>query len=196
MKTTLGLQLATDPRWVNIAEKSIEFILTDHAWCEQKAAISGISLISKFSEYSEIVNQISPIVAEEWGHFRKVVKELHSRGYELGPQRKDEYVNQLMAFAKRGGDKKLQLVEYLLMFAMIEARSCERFRILSENIEDKELKKFYFDFMVSEAGHYKLFLKLAKKYGGEEYALNRWEDWIAFEAKMIAGLELRADRIH
>ena len=196
MKTTLGLQLATDPRWVNIAEKSIEFILTDHAWCEQKAAISGISLISKFSEFSEIVDQISPIVAEEWGHFRKVVKELQRRGFELGPQRKDEYVNRLMEFAKRGGDKKLQLVEYLLMFAMIEARSCERFRILSEHIEDEGLKKFYFDFMVSEAGHYKLFLKLAKKYGGEEYSLKRWEAWIAFEANMISGLELRADRIH
>lgn len=188
--------MATDPRWVNIAEKSIEFILTDHAWCEQKAASSGISMISKFSDYQEIVDEVAPLVAEEWGHFRKVLKELHKRGYELGPQRKDEYVNRLMEYAKRGGDRNLQLVEYLLMFAMIEARSCERFRLLSIHVEEEELKKFYHDFMVSEAGHYKLFIQLAKKYGGEEYTSNRWQEWLDWEAKMIKGLEVRADRMH
>ncbi|MFY0643601.1 MAG: tRNA-(ms[2]io[6]A)-hydroxylase [Bacteroidia bacterium] len=188
--------MATDPRWVDIAGKSIEFILTDHAWCEQKAASSGISMISKFSEYQEVVDKVSPIVAEEWGHFRKVLKELKKRGYELGPQRKDEYVNKLLNHAKKGGDKTLQMVEYLLMFAMIEARSCERFRLLSLHLEDPELKSFYHDFMVSEAGHYKLFLNLAKKYAGDEYVLKRWAEWLDFEADMILTLELRADRMH
>lgn len=196
MKTKLGLQLATDPRWVDIAGKSIEFILTDHAWCEQKAASSGISLISRFSEFQEIVDEVSPIVAEEWGHFRKVLKELHKRGYELGPQRRDDYVNNLMAYAKRGGDRTLQMVEYLLMFAMIEARSCERFRLLSLHIEDESLQKFYHDFMVSEAGHYKLFIKLAKKYAGEAHVEQRWKEWLAWEADMIQTLPLRADRMH
>lgn len=196
MKTTLGLQLATDPRWVDIAGKSIEFILTDHAWCEQKAASSGISMISKFSDFPEIVDEVSPLVAEEWGHFRKVIKELKRRGFELGPQRKDEYVNKLLEYAKRGGDRTLQMVEYLLMFAMIEARSCERFRLLSIHIEEDNLKKFYHDFMVSEAGHYKLFIALAKKYAGEDYAMQRWQEWLDFEAKMITTLELRHDRMH
>lgn len=196
MKTKLGLQLATDPRWVNIAEKSIEYILTDHAWCEQKAASSGISLLSRFSEFQEVVDEVSPVIAEEWGHFRKVLKELKKRGYELGPQRKDHYVNNLQEYAKRGGSKTLQLVEYLLMFAMIEARSCERFRLLSLHVEDQRLKDFYHEFMVSEAGHYKLFLSLAKRYADEVYVEKRWQEWLDFEAEMISKLEPRGDRIH
>lgn len=196
MKTTLGLQLATDPRWVNIAEKSIEFILTDHAWCEQKAASSGISMISKFSDFPEVVEKVSPLVAEEWGHFRKVLKELKARGFQLGPQRKDEYVNQLKSFTRKGGDRSLQMCDYLLMFAMIEARSCERFRLLSLHVQEQELKSFYHDFMVSEAGHYKLFIELAEKYAGEEWTKMRWQEWLDYEAVMIQSLELRADRMH
>jgi tRNA-(ms[2]io[6]A)-hydroxylase len=195
-KTTLGLEMATDPRWVNIAEKSIEFILTDHAWCEQKAATNGISMISKFSKFPEIVDVVSPIVAEEWGHFRKVVKELKKRGFELGYQRKDLYVNKLNDFVKKGGHINTQLVEYLLVFAMIEARSCERFRLLSLHISDPSLKQFYFDFMISEAGHYKVFLTLAKKYADEAYVTKRWNEYIAYEAEMVKTLEVRGDRMH
>jgi len=195
-KTTLGLEMATDPRWVNIAEKSIEFILTDHAWCEQKAAVHGISIISKFSKYPKIVEVISPIVAEEWGHFRKVVKELKKRGFELGHQRKDEYVNQLNSYIRKGNHINKQIIEYLLSFAMIEARSCERFRLLSEHIQDQELKKFYHDFMVSEAGHYKAFINLAKEFGSSEYVTNRWDEFIAFEAEIVKKIEIRGDRMH
>ena len=195
-KTTLGLEMATDPRWVDIAEKSIEFILTDHAWCEQKAATHGISIISRFSRYSEVVEVIAPIVAEEWGHFRKVLKELKKRGFELGHQRKDEYVNKLNEFVKRGDHIHKQLVEYLLAFAMIEARSCERFRLLSIYITDNDLKSFYHDFMVSEAGHYKAFLKLAKQFESEEYVMKRWEEWVAYEAEIVKTLEIRGDRMH
>ena len=195
-KTTLGLEMATDPRWANIAEKSIEFILTDHARCEQKAATHGISIISRFSKYPDIVDVITPIVAEEWGHFRKVLKELKKRGYELGPQRKDEYVNKLNSFMKRGDHIEKQLVEYLLAFAMIEARSCERFRLLSEHITDPELQHFYHEFMVSEAGHYRAFLDLAKKYSSSEHVAKRWAEWVAFEAQMVTSLEIRGDRMH
>ena len=195
-KTTLGLEMATDPRWANIAEKSIEYILTDHAWCEQKAATHGISIISRFSKYPDIVDVITPIVAEEWGHFRKVLKELKKRGHELGPQRKDEYVNKLNSFMKRGDHIEKQLVEYLLAFAMIEARSCERFRLLSEHITDPELQYFYHEFMVSEAGHYRAFLDLAKKYSSAEHVAQRWAEWVAFEAQMVASLEIRGDRMH
>lgn len=195
-KTTLGLEMATDPRWANIAEKSIEFILTDHAWCEQKAATHGISIISRFSRYPEVVEVIAPIVAEEWGHFRRVLKELKKRGFELGHQRKDEYVNKLNEYVRRGDHIKKQLVEYLLAFAMIEARSCERFRLLSLHVSDPTLKKFYHEFMVSEAGHYKAFLKLSKQFADEEYVMNRWAEWVEFEAEMVKTLEIRGDRMH
>lgn len=195
-KTTLGLEMATDPRWANIAEKSIEFILTDHAWCEQKAATHGISIISRFSRYPEVVEVIAPIVAEEWGHFRRVLKELKKRGFELGHQRKDEYVNKLNDYVRRGDHIKKQLVEYLLAFAMIEARSCERFRLLSLNVSDPTLKKFYHEFMVSEAGHYKAFIKLSKEFADEEYVMNRWAEWVEFEAEMVKTLEIRGDRMH
>lgn len=195
-KTTLGLEMATDPRWVNIAEKSIEFILTDHAWCEQKAATHGISIISRFSRFPNVVDIIAPIVAEEWGHFRKVLKELKKRGHELGPQRRDEYVNKLNDFVRKGDHINKQLVEYLLAFAMIEARSCERFRLLSLHIEEEDLKSFYHDFMVSEAGHYKAFLKLAKEFESEEYVNSRWEEWLKYEAEMVKTLEIRGDRMH
>lgn len=196
MKTTLRLELATDPRWADLAGKSLEFILTDHAWCEQKAASSGISMISKFSEFQDVVEAVSPVVAEEWGHFRKVLKELEKRGMVLGPQRKDEYVNRLRSFMASGGTRTEQLIEFLLLMAMIEARSCERFKMLWKQLEDEDLKKFYYDFMVSEAGHYKMFIGLAKKYSSEEAIEARWKQWLEFEAQMISELELRSDRMH
>jgi tRNA-(ms[2]io[6]A)-hydroxylase len=195
-KTKLGLELATDPRWVNIAEMDINEILIDHAWCEQKAATSCISLIVKFSDRQEVLKEVSPVVAEEWGHFRKVLKELEKRGGHMGPQRKDEYVNRLQKFIKKGGSRDEQLVENLLICAMIEARSCERFRLLSIHISEESLKDFYHDFMVSEAGHYKMFLKLAKKYLPEEQVEARWNALIEYEAEMLKDLELRGDRMH
>ncbi len=195
-KTKLGLELATDPRWVNIAEMDINEILIDHAWCEQKAASSCISLIVKFSDREEVVNEVSPVVAEEWGHFRKVLKELEKRGGELGPQRKDEYVNRLLAFIKKGGSRDEHLVDHLLISAMIEARSCERFRLLSLHISEEKLRSFYHDFMVSEAGHYKMFLRLAKKYMDEEKVEARWQELIQFEANLLRQLEIRGDRMH
>jgi len=192
----LGLKLATDPRWVNIAEKSIEEILIDHAFCEQKAATFGISLIVRFSESRDIVEAVTPLVAEEWGHFRKVLKELKSRGFALGKVRQDQYVLQLRNFVRKGGKRQHQIVEDLLLCAMIEARSCERFRLLSLHISDEGLREFYHEFMVSEAGHYRLFIDLAKRYESEEYVKNRWNEFLIHEAKILASLDYRGDRIH
>jgi len=193
----LGLKLATDPRWVNIAEKSLEEILTDHAFCEQKAATSGISLITRYSDKEDIVDEVTPLVAEEWGHFRKVLKELKKRKLSLGKQRKDEYVNLLLQVKIKGGLTREQaLVEDLLINAMIEARSCERFRLLSLHVEDPELRTFYHEFMVSEAGHYRMFLDLAKKYQPEPYVKMRWQAIVDAEAEILKGLELRGDRVH
>ena len=192
----LGLKLPTDPRWVNIAEKSIDEVLIDHAYCEQKAATSGISLIVRFSEYEAVVEQVTPIVAEEWGHFRKVLKELKKRGFSLGPQRKDDYVNQLMSFQQKGGGKDKSLLENLLICALIEARSCERFRLLSTQLTDPDLRTFYHEFMVSEAGHYRLFLDLAYHYLPQEEVKQRWQAYLDFEGKMIQTLALRGDRMH
>lgn len=192
----LGLQLPTDPRWVNLVEMDLGHILTDHAYCEQKAAVSCISLIQAYPDKHELVREVAPVVTEEWGHFRLVLAELDKRGLPLGRQRKDEYVNKLRAFQEGGGTREDRLIERLLTMALIEARSCERFRLLSLDIAEDELKKFYHMFMVSEAGHYKMFLKLAKLYGGEERAINRWNEYLAFEKEMLATLEIRGDRIH
>jgi tRNA-(ms[2]io[6]A)-hydroxylase len=192
----LGLKLPTDPRWVNIAEKSLEEILTDHAFCEQKAASSGISLIIKYPEKKRVVEEVTPLVAEEWGHFRRVLKEMDKRGFSLGNARRDEYVHQLFATKKRGGSRIDQLVEDLLICAMIEARSCERFRLLSLYCSDVDLRKFYHEFMVSEAGHYRMFLDLAKVYLPEDVVKQRWQTLLEQEAGIIAGLEYRGDRVH
>lgn len=194
--TTLGLQLPTDPRWADVASMNIEDILVDHAYCEQKAATSCISLIVQYPDKEELVDVMTPVVAEEWSHFERVIDQLKKRGMKLGKQRKDEYVIKLQTILKKGGSREEQLVEKLLMNALIEARSCERFKTLHENIEDEELKKFYYELMVSEAGHYKNFLQLAKSYMNEQQVMERWKEFLAAEAEIVANLEVRADRMH
>lgn len=192
----LNLQLPTDPRWVNLAEMDLTEILTDHAYCEQKAATSCITLIQKYPEYNELVRELAPIVTEEWGHFRAVLDEMDKRGLQLGRQRKDEYVNGLLAFQQKGGSRETALMEKLLICALIEARSCERFRLLSLHISDDNLKKFYHKFMVAEAGHYVLFIELARKYFGREKVDNRWKEYLAYEADLLSNMEVRGDRMH
>ena len=195
-KFTLGLELPTDPRWINIAELHLRDILVDHAYCEQKAASSCISLIVQYPDKEKLVEVLSPVVAEEWNHFERVVAELRKRGYTLGMQRKDEYVEKLGQVMKKGGSREQQLVEKLLMNALIEARSCERFKILWKNIQDKELAEFYHELMISEAGHYKVFLQLAKTYMPEEFVRERWHELLEQEALIVQSLGLRGDRMH
>ena len=195
-KFTLGLTLPTDPRWINIAEKSVEEILVDHAYCEQKAASSCISMIILHPERTELVDTLTPIVAEEWGHFERVLEELRKRGLELGRPRKDEYVEGLNKLVRKGGSRDQQLLEKLLLNALIEARSCERFKILWKQLEDPELAKFYYELMISEAGHYRTFLQLAKYYLPEETVNTRWREWLDEEARIIRTLEPRGDRMH
>ena len=191
-----GLKLPTDPRWVNLADKNIEEILTDHAYCEQKAATNCITIIQMFPEFDKVVDELMPIVTEEWGHFRMVVDQLKKRDMPLGRQRRDEYVNQLQALIIQGGSREHQLVERLLVAALIEARSCERFRLLSIDISDDELKEFYRKLMVSEAGHFRLFLDLALEILPKEQVMARWEEYLESEAAIISKLEVRGDRVH
>jgi len=195
-KNILGLQLPTDPRWVNLAEKSIEEILTDHAYCEQKAAVSCISLIQRYSSKEKLVAELSPIVTEEWGHFRLVLAELHKRSLKLGNQRKDEYANALIDFQQKGGDEEGRMLDQLLTMALIEARSCERFKRLSEGLNDAYMQKFYRRFMESEAGHYTLFIELAETYIDKEKVRHRWSEWLEYEAAIMKNLTVRGDRIH
>lgn len=192
----LGLKLPTDPRWVNIAQKNIEEILVDHAYCEQKAASSCISLIVQYPEREKLREVLMPVVAEEWAHFRMVMRELEKRGYPLGPQRKDEYVAQLHAAIRKNCSPAERLGEKLFVNALIEARSCERFRLLSEEISDESLKKFYHDLMVSEAGHYVNFIDLAKEYLPAGYVKTRWQEWLDTEAHILENLAVRGDRMH
>ncbi|MDB5192832.1 MAG: tRNA-(ms[2]io[6]A)-hydroxylase [Segetibacter sp.] len=195
-KNILGLQLPTDPRWVNLAEISLQEILTDHAFCEQKAATSCISLIQRYSDKDKLVSELAPIVTEEWGHFRLVLAELKKRGLSLGKQRKDEYVNKLLQFKVKGGSEEDWLLDNLLIFALIEARSCERFKRLSAGLNDTYLSNFYRRFMESEAGHYVLFIELAETYVNRQKVRTRWQQWLQYEAGAMKELEVRGDRIH
>lgn len=195
-KNILGLQLPTDPRWVDLASISLQEILTDHAYCEQKAATTCISLIQKYSQHEKLVKELAPIVTEEWGHFRLVLAELHKRGLPLGRQRKDEYVNKLIEFQAKGGHLEDRFLDQLLTMALIEARSCERFKRLSEGLNDEYLRNFYRRFMESEAGHYTLFIELSETYIDKTKVRKRWNEWLQYEASVMNTIEVRGDRIH
>ncbi|MCX7547995.1 tRNA-(ms[2]io[6]A)-hydroxylase [Xanthomarina sp. F1114] len=184
----LGLKLPTDPRWVNIVEKNIEDILTDHAYCEQKATSTAISLIVSFPEYTELVQEMVALVKEEISHFKMVHDRILENGWTLGRDRKDEYVVKLITFFPKGGSRTTQLVHRLLYAALIEARSCERFRLLSEELEDKELAEFYRNLMVSEANHYTMFLGFARQYGDREEVDKKWQELLEFEADIMKDL--------
>ncbi len=184
----LGLKLPTDPRWVNIVEKNIDEILTDHAYCEQKAASTAISLIVSFPEYPELVQEMTALSREEMGHFKMVHDRIIARGQTLGRDRKDHYVVELLKFFPKGGSRTTQLVHRLLYAALIEARSCERFRLLSEELEDRELAEFYHKLMVSEAGHYTMFLKFARQYGDRQEVDQKWDKLLEYEASIMKDL--------
>lgn len=181
----LGLKLATDPRWVNIVESNIEEILTDHAWCEQKAATNAITIITLNSEHEDLVTDLLALAKEELEHFQMVHDIIKKRGYKLGRERKDSYVNELYKFMNKGGSRQQSMVDRLLFSAMIEARSCERFKVLSENIKDKKLANFYRELMISEANHYTTFLQFARKYSEKVDVDRRWQEWLEFEGELI-----------
>ena len=191
----LGLQLPTDPRWVNIVEKNVEEILTDHAFCEQKAAATAISFIVTYPEYTDLVQEMSLLAQEEMSHFKMVHDKIIERGWTLGRDRKDLYVNQLMTFFPKGGSRLDNLIHRLLYAALIEARSCERFRLLSEELEDKKLAKFYRMLMESEAGHYTLFLGFARQYGDRKKVNEKWLKLLEFEAQIMKNLS-KDETIH
>ncbi|MBL4662971.1 MAG: tRNA-(ms[2]io[6]A)-hydroxylase [Flavobacteriaceae bacterium] len=184
----LGLKLPTDPRWVNIVEKNVEEILTDHAYCEQKAASTAISLIVSFPEYTELVSEMVALAQEEMSHFKMVHDKIIERGWIMGRDRKDDYVISILKFFPKGGSRTDQLIHRLLYAALIEARSCERFRLLSEQLEDKKLGKFYKKLMVSEAGHYTMFLSFAREYGDRKEVDKKWQALLTYEAEVMLGL--------
>lgn len=191
----LGLKLPTDPRWVNIVEKNVEEILTDHAYCEQKAASTAISLIIGYPEYSELVDEMTLLAQEEMSHFKMVHDRIVARGWKLGRERKDAYVNKLMTFFPKGGSRLDNLIHRLLYAALIEARSCERFRLLSEELEDPELAKFYRNLMISEANHYTMFLGFARKYGDRTQVDKKWDQLLNFEAEIMKDLS-KSETVH
>lgn len=192
----LGLKLPTDPRWVDLAARNLQDILTDHAYCEMKAATACISLIQSYPDKTRMVEKVSPVVSEEWGHFRLVLAELKRRNLFLGRQRKDEYAILLRKFEIKGGSRQDRFIDRLLTCALIEARSCERFRMLSVKLKDDKLKEFYHTFMVSEAGHYHMFLELARHYDRREKVDERWNQYLDYEVKIMDELEFRSDRMH
>ena len=191
----LGLKLPTEPRWVNIVEKNIEEILTDHAYCEQKAASTAVSLIVSFPEYTDLVQEMIALVKEEMSHFKMVHDKILARGWVLGRDRKDEYVIELLKFFPKGGSRTTQMVHRLLYAALIEARSCERFRLLSEELQDQELAEFYRKLMVSEANHYTMFLGFARQYGNRKEVDQKWQQLLDYEAEIMKNLS-KKETIH
>ncbi len=192
----LGLKMPTDPRWVDLASISLSEVLTDHAFCELKAASQCITLIQRYPDKEELVSMLSPIVTEEWGHFRMVLAEMGKRGYSLGKQRKDEYVNLLLQHEPKNLPNDDKLLHKLMLCALIEARSCERFRLLSEGLEEEALRNFYYKFMVSEAGHYRLFIDLAGCYYPTDKVREAWQQWLDIEEQILQLQTPRGDRMH
>lgn len=185
-KVMLGLKLPTDPRWAELAKTNLSEVLTDHAWCEQKAASNAISTIVRYPELTDLVEELTRISLEEMEHFGMVHAKIKERGWVLGPERKDPYVHDLAAFIKKGGTREQQLVDRLLFAAMIEARSCERFRMLSETVDDADLRNFYRELMISEAGHYTTFIQFARQYGGKVDVDQRWKEFLEYEASLMS----------
>ncbi len=181
----LGLKLPTDPRWARLVEEDLEALLTDHAWCEQKAASNAISIIVRYPEITGMVEELTRIAQEELSHFGMVIAHIKQRGWTLGRERKDDYVNELMTFVRKDGSREERLVDRLLFSAMIEARSCERFKLLTERVEDEGLRNFYRDLMISEAGHYTTFISFARANGKGVDVDARWQEFLAHEAKVI-----------
>lgn len=181
----LGLKLPTDPRWVNVVEKNIEEILTDHAYCEQKAATNAVNIVIQFPELSDLVDEMLELAREELSHFKQVHDKIKARGYTLGKERRDEYVFELNNFIRKGHSRNIVLVDKLLFSAMVEARSCERFKVLSENINDAELREFYRELMISEANHYTTFIGFARKYANGVDVDKRWQEFLNYEAEII-----------
>jgi tRNA-(ms[2]io[6]A)-hydroxylase len=192
----LGLKMPTDPRWADLASVSLEEILTDHAFCEQKAATQCISLIQRYPEKEMLVNALAPVVTEEWGHFRMVWAEMKKRGFSLGKQRKDDYVNLLLQNEPKNIPGQNKLLHKLMICALIEARSCERFRLLSEKLEEEALRRFYYKFMVSEAGHYRLFLDIAHEYYSKDMVQQTWQQWLTIEERILKELKPDGTRMH
>lgn len=185
-RTILKLQLPTDPLWVkNVVESNIQEILTDHAFCEQKAASNAITLIVQNPNLSDLVQEMAALVQEEMDHFKRVHDIILERGFILGRERKDDYVNELRKFMITGGSRSVQLIDRLLLSAMIEARSCERFKVMSEHINDQQLSEFYHELMISEATHYSTFIRLAKKYADGIDVDKRWKEFLDYEAQVI-----------
>jgi tRNA-(ms[2]io[6]A)-hydroxylase len=192
----LGLKLPTDPRWVCLVDSNIEEILTDHAFCEQKAASNAIFLVVNYPELTDLVDAMLALAKEELTHFEQVHAQIKKRGYTLGRERKDDYVGELYKFMRKGYNRTIALVDRLLFAAMIEARSCERFKLLSEKIKDDELKDFYRELMISEANHYTLFIGFAKQYCEDQVDVQkRWKEWLDYEAEVIKNYSKR-ETIH
>jgi tRNA-(ms[2]io[6]A)-hydroxylase len=181
----LGLKLPTDTRWAELAQNNLPELLTDHAFCEQKAASNAISLIVRYPHLSDLVQEMAQIAQEEMAHFEEVHAIMLERGWVLGPERKDPYVNDLLVFIQKDKGPEWALMDRLLFAAMVEARSCERFRLLTETVVDEQLHEFYKKLFASEANHYATFIKLATKYAPNLDVKARWQAWLEYEAQVI-----------
>lgn len=161
----LHLLQPTPRSWAQAAADDVDSLLADHAHCELKAAQSALSLVARFgAEHALLVEPLSALAREETQHFRMVFERIQARDGDVGTPSRDEYVRALQAAARQ--DAEQPLLDRLLVCALIEARSCERFKVLSEELPDGELAGFYRGLMASEARHFTLFAGLAERIFG------------------------------
>lgn len=159
------LQIKTPESWLKHAATNLPLLLLDHAHCERKAAATAINFISKYPEKTELVEIMSPLAREELLHFEKVIHILKQRNISYGPLQPSEYATTLHKhITKRDGIERL--CDQLIIGAIIEARSCERFNAVVTIVEDPDLAKFYGTLVKSEARHFEDYLRLATLYGG------------------------------
>lgn len=188
----LALLCPTDPRWTECVERDLDGLLRDHAHCEIKAAQSALSLVARFG--AEDPDLVAPLVAlahEETEHFEAVHARIRARGGVMSHPGSDEYVAALRRAAGADRDDGQDpLLDRLLISALVEARSCERFKLLSERLGDASLRAFYRELMGSEAKHFRLFAGLAEGRFGADAARARLEVLAGREAVVAGKLPL------
>ncbi len=191
MKLNLDIAAPSKPEWVAAVMSDFNAFLQDHADCERKASAMAMSFVAKYPDRVEIIPELIETAVEELEHFQQVYKLMESRGVQLAHQiKEDVYVSALIKQCH--SDPARRFLDRLLIASVLETRGAERFRLVSEALEDEEMKRFYKMLWTSEAKHGHIFVKMALLYFDEKMVYDRLRWWVEREAEVINGLEIRA----
>lgn len=180
----LNLQSATSDQWLIQVDQSLSEILVDHAHCEHKAAATAMSLMGTYIVNQDVCREMTRIVEEELEHFHLVIALLTRRGIPFERQQPGHYGRELNALVRPNEPQRA--VDRLLIAGLIEARSCERFNLLADHVEDRELADFYRSLFESEARHHTTYVRLAKLFADDVTVRARLIELSRQEAEIIA----------